>query len=91
MTSYFGPAVYLLCFLASSACAILLGRTFARRRAPILLWSAICFTLLAVNNLLLMLDLVVFVNRDLRLGRSLVALAAIGALIFGFIWSAEDD
>jgi hypothetical protein len=91
VTSYFAPAVYLLCFLASSCCAVLLGRTFVARRAPLLLWSTLCFTLLAANNLMLVLDLVVFVEGDLRLIRSLLSVGAIGTLIFGFIWSAEDD
>ncbi len=91
MTSYFAPAVYLLCFIASTACAVLLGRTYARGRAPLLLWSALCFGLLAANNLILVLDLLAFPDNDLRLVRNSLSLAAVSTLIFGFIWSAQDE
>jgi biotin transporter BioY len=50
MASDLPTAVYLLCFLASSTCASLLGRAWWRSRARILLWSALCFTFLAYNN-----------------------------------------
>ena len=83
-------AVYLLCFLTSAACAVLLGRTFARTRLRLLLWSAICFGLLALNNLTLVIDLLVLPQLDLRLLRHAFALAAIAVLLFGFVWERED-
>lgn len=86
----FVPAiVYVLCFVTSSACAWLLGRTWRRTRAPLLFWSALCFTLLAGNNLFLILDLLVFPNVDLRLARGLLSLSAVSVLLFGFIWNEE--
>ncbi|TPG05513.1 DUF5985 family protein [Sphingomonas oligophenolica] len=91
MTSYFAPAVYLLCFMASTACMVLLGRTYAKGRAPLLLWSAICFGLLAANNLMLVLDLLAFPDDDLRIFRAFLSLAGVSTLIFGFIWSAQDE
>ncbi|HVT82005.1 MAG TPA: DUF5985 family protein, partial [Phycisphaerae bacterium] len=42
--------IYLLCALTSLACAILLARGYLRSRAKILLWSGLCFALLAINN-----------------------------------------
>ena len=91
MTHYFAPAVYLLCFLASTICAVMLGRSFRRTRARLLFWSAMCFLLLAVNNLLLVLDLVVFpTTLDLSVPRSLLSLAAVAVLLYGFIWDAEE-
>jgi len=37
------------------------------------------------------LDLVVFPSLDLRLARLLLALAAVVALIWGFIWEVEEE
>lgn len=43
MTATIFPAVvYFLCFVTSSACAWLLGRSYARVGAHVLLWSAAC-------------------------------------------------
>lgn len=83
--------VYILCFVTSTACAWLLGRTWRRSRAPLLLWSALCFVLLSANNLFLILDLLVIREIDFRLVRSLLALGAVGVLLFGFIWNVEEE
>lgn len=91
MSHIFAPAVYLLCFLTSVICAVMLGRSFQRTRTKLLFWSAMCFMLLAVNNLLLVLDLVVFPGTvSLAVPRSLVSLAAVLTLLFGFIWDTEE-
>jgi hypothetical protein len=89
VTETFPAAVYVLCFLTSSACAYLLGRQYHQSRARLLLWSAACFVFLAANNLLLMLDLLVLPDVNLRLARLGMALAAIAVLIIGFIWESE--
>lgn len=91
MQDLFPAIVYLLCFLTSSACAWLLGRSYARTRARLLLWSSLCFLFLAGNNLLLVVDLLVLPAVDLRLGRLLLALAAVSILLFGFVWDLEED
>ena len=91
MTAEIVPAVvYVLCFATSSACAWLLGRSFRRNKARILLWSALCFALLALNNLALVIDLLLLPNADLRLPRALIALVAVGVLLFGFVWDLEE-
>ena len=90
MTEALPSAVYLLCFLTSSACAVLLARSYARTRLRLLLWSAVCFGLLAANNLTLVVDLLLLPSVDLRLLRHLFALAAILVLLFGFVWERED-
>ena len=90
MGPYFAAAVYLLCFVTSSACALLLARNYRRTRARLLLWSALCFGLLALNNLAVILDLLVVPDRDLRLVRLLLSLGAVGVLLFGFIWDREE-
>jgi len=83
--------VYLLCFATSSACAWLLAASYRRSRARLLLWSALCFTFLAANNLLVVVDLLLLPETDFRLARLLLALAAVGVLLFGFIWDLEDE
>jgi len=82
--------VYLLCFLTSLICAWLLGRSYARTRTRMLLWSAICFGFLALANLFVVLDMLVFPAADLRSVRLWLSLAAVGILLFGFIWDQDD-
>jgi hypothetical protein len=82
-------AVYLLCLLTSSLCAALMLRAYVRGRARLLLWTAISFIFLALNNLFLVADMVVFPSVDLWLLRPLAALAAIAVLLYGFVWEAE--
>lgn len=85
-----GPgAVYGLCLLTSALCAALLVRSWGRSRQPLLLWSAACFILLAVNNLLVVLDMVVLTGVNLSMARQLTSLAAVGVLIYGFIWEVD--
>ncbi|MGF7177543.1 DUF5985 family protein [Azospirillum doebereinerae] len=83
-------AVYLLCFAASLLCMVLLARSWWRSRSRLLLWSTLCFVGLAINNLLLFVDVVVLPTQvDLLPFRQLTALAAIGVLLYGFIWDAD--
>lgn len=77
--------VYLLCVLTSVACAWLLIRTYRRTRARLLLWSSVCFAGLALNNVLLFVDLGLGPTLDLSLVRSLLALVAMGALLVGLV------
>ncbi|SEM48314.1 hypothetical protein SAMN05444354_117114 [Stigmatella aurantiaca] len=79
-------AVYILCALTSLACAVLLMRGYGRSRTRLLLWSGLCFVWLAVSNVLLFLDLVIFPEGDLAVWRSASALVGIGTLLYGLIW-----
>jgi len=90
MTGYLPSLVYLLCFAASCLCAYMLGRSYRRSRASLLWWSSICFALLAINNLLLIVDLMVITAVSLQLPRMIINLAAVSTLLFGFIWNGED-
>jgi hypothetical protein len=90
VTQAFPAAVYLLCFATSSACAYLLARSYRRTSARLLLWSALCFLLLAVNNLMVILDLLVLPQVNLGLARLGVSLAALLVLLFGFVWDLEE-
>jgi uncharacterized protein DUF5985 len=82
-------AVYILCMLTSLACAVLLLRSYGRSRMRLLLWSGLCFLALAINNLVLFLDLVIFPGLDLSLLRGLVALAGVATLLYGLIWDSQ--
>ena len=85
-----GVLIYSLCALTSIGCAVLLWRSFRASRAPLLFWSALCFGLLSVNNVLLMLDKVVLPpEMDLRIPRLLLALVAVSVLLYGLIWGEE--
>jgi hypothetical protein len=90
MATLFPASVYLLCFLTSAACALLLARSYRRTGARLLFWSALCFLFLAGNNLLVIFDLLLIPDIDFRLARHLLALAALGVLLFGFIWDLEE-
>ncbi len=61
----FQTVIYSLCLLTSAGCALLLVRSFGQSRAKLLLWSALCFILLAVNNLLVVIDLLILPKIDL--------------------------
>jgi hypothetical protein len=91
MTEVFPATVYVLCFLTSAACTWMLGRSYLHGRARLLLWSAVCFALLSANNLVLVLDLVVLPDIDLKLPRLILSLAAIVSLIWGFVWEGEEE
>ncbi|HEY9217310.1 MAG TPA: DUF5985 family protein [Phenylobacterium sp.] len=85
-----GPAaVYILCLATSVLCAGLLLRAYFASRSKLLLWTALSFVFLALNNLFLVGDLVVLPNVDLWPMRQAAALAAIGVLLYGFIWESE--
>ena len=88
--AYLPTAVYLLCFLTSGACTLLLGRAYRQTLARVLLWSALCFALLACNNLVVILDVLVLRELDLRLVRHFFSLSALAVLIFGFIWDLQE-
>ena len=90
MSPIFPTAVYSLCFLTSALCAALLGRSWLRTRARLLLWSALCFVLLALNNFVVVLDMLVVRDADLRLLRHLFAAAGVLTLLYGFIIDQED-
>jgi hypothetical protein len=78
--------VYGLCALTSIVCAWLLFRGYLRRRTKLLFWSAICFIGLAINNVLLLVDLYVVPDRDLFVLRTTFALAAVCVMLYGLVW-----
>jgi len=78
--------VYVLCALTSVLCAGLLLRSYRRNRSKLLLWSTLCFVGLAINNILLFVDIVLVPDVDLRFLRTGAALVAVTTLTIGLIW-----
>ena len=81
--------IYGLCTLTALICTILLSQAYRRSAYRLLLWSCLCFAGLTLNNLLLVLDKLVFPQVDLSPWRTLVALVAMSVLSYGLIWDAE--
>ena len=77
--------IYGLCALTAAACAGLLLRSYVQTRFRLLLWSGMCFVGLTLNNMLLVLDRLVFTQVDLSTWRLAIALAAIVLLLCGLI------
>lgn len=80
-------AVYLLCALTSILCAVLLARSYRVQKSRLLMWSTLCFVGLAVNNILLFVDLVLTSEDiDLSFVRSGTALVSVLLLLIGLVW-----
>ena len=82
-------AIYLLCATTSLVAAAMLLRQYRRRRTQLLLWSVVGFAGLAINNVLVYLDLVLFTGVDLSMIRSAAGAVAMLSLVYGLIWEAS--
>lgn len=84
------PFIYALCALTSMLCSGLLLRGYTRTGYRLLFWSGLCFAGMTINNLLLILDRVVFPTAvDLVPLRLWTALIALLPLLYGLIWEEE--
>lgn len=81
--------VYVLCAVTSALCAGLLLRSWLVDRVRLLLWSALCFVGLAVNNLILVVSESVLPDLELQVLRDLSGLVAVSILLFGLIWESR--
>lgn len=82
--------IYSLCAVTAAVCTYLLSIAYLRGRYRLLLWSAICFAGLTLNNLTLWVDKLVFPEIDLSLLRVSLALLAMAVLLYGLIWDTES-
>ena len=89
MSALAPTAVYTLCLVTSLACAGLLIRRYLAHRTRLLLGFALGFVALAVNNLLLVADMVIFPQVDLWAWRQVSAGAAVLAILGAMIWERE--
>jgi hypothetical protein len=81
--------IYSLCTFTAALCAYLLLQAYRRGGYRLLLWSGLCFAGLTANNLLLVMDKLVFPLVDLLVLRTSVALVAMAVLLYGLIWDTE--
>lgn len=81
--------IYALCALTAGLCTYLLLKAYRRGKYRLLFWSGICFAGLTLNNLLLVVDKLVWPLVDLSVLRTSVALLAMGVLLYGLIWDVE--
>ena len=82
--------IYSLCTLTSFMCAWLLLRSYLRTKSKLLFWSGLCFVGLTVNNVLLVLDRIVFpTSPDLSIWRLTAALTSLILLLYGLIYEEK--
>ena len=81
--------IYLLCAAASLVVAAMLLRQYRRSRTRLLLWSLLCFAGLALNNVLVYVDLVMYTGVDLSLYRSAAGATAMAAMVYGLVWETR--
>ena len=80
--------IYSLCAATSLLAAGMLLRHYRTRRWRVLLWSCVAFVGLAINNVLVLLDLGVLPAVDLSVIRSFTAAVSLAILVYGLIWEA---
>ncbi len=80
--------VYILCGLSSIACAISLIRQYRKDCSRLLLFSCLCFAGLALNNTVLVIDLVMLPDADFygSLWRNAIGTVSGSLLLYGLIW-----
>ena len=79
-------AIYVLCALTSILCTVLLVRGYRQSRVRLLFWSAWCFAFLALNNLVLIVDVRVLTEVDLYFWRAVPAVVGVALLVYGLVW-----
>ena len=82
-------AIYSLCAITSLISSWLLSRAYWRTKSRLLLWSAISFAGLTLNNLALWVDKLVMPETDLSVLRTAIALVAMVILLYGLVWETE--
>jgi hypothetical protein len=75
--------------IAALICAFLLLNAYRRGGYRLLLWSGLCFVGLTINNLLLVMDKLVYPNVDFSVWRTSTALIAMSILLYGLVWDSE--
>jgi len=83
------PVAYILCALTALICTVLLSRAYMRTGVRFLVWAALCFGALTIENVVLFLDREVIHNMDLSPLRNGVALLGLLALLYGLIWDTN--
>lgn len=77
--------VYLLCAATSIVCGVLLLRGYHLSKTQLLFWASLCFLGLAINNVILFVDLIILPGVDLFWWRTLPAIGGMAILLYGLI------
>ncbi len=80
--------IYFGSMLVSVICTILLTKSYRQSRARVLLWIALSFGFLALSNIFVFLDVIVFpeVNMWGPIVRNALLACAGSVLVAGLIW-----
>lgn len=78
-------AVYLLCAATSIVCGVLLLKGYRVSGTRLLFWASLCFLGLALNNVMLFIDVIILPDIDLFWWRTAPALAGMLVLMYGLI------
>jgi hypothetical protein len=81
--------VYILCAVTSLICSLMLLRGFASSGVRLLLWSGLCFAGLAIENVILYVDVIIIPDVDISLIRRIPGLIAMLLLLYGLVWDAK--
>lgn len=81
--------VYVLFLLTALLCSALLARGYVQSRHRLLFWSSICFFALAVENVVLIMDLYVVPTVNLQVLRLVIPLMGLTALLYGLLWETR--
>jgi len=82
-------AIFVLSLLTSLLCGGLLLRGYRTTGHRLLLWAGLCFVALGFENAVLILDMYVIPNWDLKLVRLAIPLGGLAALLYGLLWEAS--
>jgi hypothetical protein len=83
-------AVYLLSAGTAFFCSLLLFRSYFSNGARLLLWSALCFVALTLDNVILFVDMILLGSDiSLALLRKSTALLGLTLLVYGMIWDVK--
>ncbi len=80
---------YAGCAITAALCAWLLVRGYLRSRFRLLLWGGLCFVGLTLNNVLLVLDKIVFPDIDMSVFRLSIGLVALVVFLAGLILDGD--
>ena len=83
--SFLPELVYILCAITALSCTLLLLRAWLSQRVRLLLWSAVCFLGLTIENVLLFVDMVILPEINLAMLRNAIALAGLLCLVLALI------
>jgi len=88
--NHMAEVVYVLCFLTSLVCTLLLFRGYRKSKTKLLLWTGLCFGGMAINNAVLFCDRVLLPPEvDMFWPRIIPILIGVLCLLYGLVWEAQ--